>query len=115
VFDSLFRGMWRLTGVAATPAHAPRPKSTAWHAVSVVAGSQACDGARKCGPHRFLSAQAPLLPLPGCDSRTCECRYRHHPDRRARSRRQTDRHPIGRHYVGTEQRVVARGRRAGDA
>jgi hypothetical protein len=36
---------------------------------------------------RFLSGEAPPLPLPGCTAPRCLCRYAHYEDRRARDRR----------------------------
>ncbi len=52
------------------------------HAVSIRAGLLPCDAVRQLGDHRFLSDEAPPLPLSDCDSERCECRYRHHADRR---------------------------------
>jgi len=31
---------------------------------------------------RFLSADAPLMPVSGCDAPSCTCSYAHHDDRR---------------------------------
>ena len=36
---------------------------------------------------RFLSSEAPLLPLVGCTETSCQCRYVHYADRRDRDRR----------------------------
>jgi hypothetical protein len=36
---------------------------------------------------RFLSNEAPLLPLAGCTEKYCQCRYVHYDDRRDRDRR----------------------------
>lgn len=36
---------------------------------------------------RFLSSEAPLLPLAGCTETSCQCRYVHYADRRDRDRR----------------------------
>jgi len=36
---------------------------------------------------RFLSSEAPLLPLAGCTVESCQCRYVHYEDRRERDRR----------------------------
>lgn len=57
-----------------------------WHAVSI-AGSGGCGLVAQLSGRRFLSADAPLLPLPGCVVRPCRCRYVHHADRRAEDRR----------------------------
>jgi hypothetical protein len=90
------------------------PPPTAWHAVSIKPGATACDAVRKLSGTRWLSAQAPRFPVADCDVRSCECRYRHHPDRRAQPRRQLDRDGIARVHRGDERRVGARGRRPSD-
>jgi hypothetical protein len=61
---------------------ASRPVSEPYHAVSIKPGLKCCQAARQFGNHRFLSAKAPRLPLPGCDSAQCTCRYTHFADRR---------------------------------
>jgi len=53
-----------------------------FHAVSVRPGVICCASARRVNGTRFLSAEAPLLPLPGCDEESCACRFIHHQDRR---------------------------------
>jgi len=54
-----------------------------FHGVSIAfAEGQACAAARDLQGKRFLSAEAPLVPLPGCDAEDCRCRYQHHDDRR---------------------------------
>ncbi len=58
-------------------------ENTAWHAVSIKFGKNACDAAKAATGQRFLAAEAPPLPLPDCDGRTCECYYKHHKDRRS--------------------------------
>ncbi len=52
-----------------------------YHAVSVVPGVQHCGACLRLEGLRFLSGEAPRLPLPGCDVR-CRCIYQHHRDRR---------------------------------
>ncbi len=62
-----------------------------WHAVSVKPGANACNAAVSGKNRRWLSREAPLLPLPGCTRPdTCQCTYNHHGDRRATSRRAED-------------------------
>lgn len=59
-----------------------------WHAVSIVPGSGACQPALAVRGKRFLSGEAPPLPLPGCaNPSACKCVYRHHQDRRSGPRR----------------------------
>jgi hypothetical protein len=45
-----------------------------WHAVSVKPGNGACNAAISGKNRRWLSREAPLLPLPGCTRPdTCQC------------------------------------------
>ena len=63
----------------ATPVARPRPNP--FHAVTVQGD---CEGSRALAGRRFLSKDAPNLPLAGCAAPGgCTCVYRHHPDRRA--------------------------------
>lgn len=64
--------------------------SNPYHAVAVVPGSRSCAAARDCSSMRFLSKDAPALPLPDCDARQCNCRYQHFSDRRGQPRRAAD-------------------------
>lgn len=61
-----------------------------FHAVSIKSPSSGCAAARSLEGQRFLSAEAPKLPLPGCTAATCTCRYAHHEDRRQGPRRSSD-------------------------
>lgn len=107
----------------ASPAHAPAPSrvrtarqhqvTNPWHAVSIVPNSQCCAKARGLMRVRFLSKEAPLLPLEGCDARDCTCHYRHHEDRRRQPRRAADVMASGRSWTGAERRRAA-GRRNTD-
>ena len=54
-----------------------------YHAVSVRLGSDCCTEAAQLQDMRFLSTEAPHLPLAGCSSVTCGCVYQHHDDRRS--------------------------------
>lgn len=55
-----------------------------WHAVSVKPCPGACSVADTGRDRRWLSREAPVLPLPGCTKpEKCRCTYRHHEDRRA--------------------------------
>src|SRR6202049_1896003 len=59
----------------------PGPFKQSWHAVSVAAGPVACPAAEGLRHKRFLSDEAPLLPLPECSSPwRCKCIYRHFSD-----------------------------------
>ena len=62
-----------------------------WHAVSVKPCPGACTVAGASRHQRWLSREAPQLPLPGCTKPdTCRCTYQHHDDRRAGGRRAED-------------------------
>ena len=65
------------------PKAATRPGNTAYHAVSIKLGEQACEAARAMSGRRFLSNAAPRLPLADCDAAQCHCRFVHHNDRRS--------------------------------
>jgi hypothetical protein len=54
-----------------------------YHAVSVRTGRRACAAVCEIERQRFLSKDAPALPLPGCDIVDCECSYVHYKDRRS--------------------------------
>jgi hypothetical protein len=81
----------------AAPDSAPAPATgarkaagAAHHAVSVVPGSRCCEPARQLRGKRFLSREAPQLPLQDCGRADCACRYEHHQDRRSGPRRLRD-------------------------
>lgn len=64
------------------PRTKPGKQDSAFHAVSIVYASNACDTAKSMEGRRFLSSAAPKLPLPDCDVLECKCRFAHHKDRR---------------------------------
>jgi hypothetical protein len=80
-----------------------------FHAVTVMPGADACEQARSLLGVRVLSAEAPKLPIAGCDRPDdCDCRFKHHDDRRAGQRRRVIRAPpLG-------ERRALEGRRADD-
>lgn len=86
-----------------------RPSQTEhnkYHAVTVAPGLISCTLAAQLVGRRFLSADAPPLPLPGCVTR-CRCRYIHHADRRAADDR---RFPFGVNKTAVSERFVERRR-----
>ena len=89
----------------------------AFHAVEIQCGLTACPGAKGLEGTRYLSRESPpKLPLSTCDRPgNCQCRYRHHADRRADSRRASDQvwAPTAK-WSGSVERRQARGRRATD-
>jgi hypothetical protein len=87
-----------------------RPNPATYHCVEVRYQAGACDAVKQLGEKRFLSAEAPPLPVPGCDAPKCSCRYVHHDDRRQEDRR----HPLGSvppSLVASERRSKATDRR----
>jgi hypothetical protein len=58
------------------------PSRMCTHAVSIEVGRRPCEAAQAMRDRRFLSAEAPPLPLKDCDADACQCRYQHHEDRR---------------------------------
>ncbi|MGH8176593.1 MAG: hypothetical protein ACREV5_10065 [Steroidobacter sp.] len=92
----------------------PPPRTdTKYHSVSILPGVNACGAAHRFVGHRFLARQAPPLPLPTCDAFQCECRFRHHKDRRAGPRRRSDIGLMPGVYNGSERRGAG-GRRRED-
>ena len=71
------------------PVAQPR-KPASHHAVSIATGPRCCGPARALRGERFLSREAPKLPLKDCDAADCACRYEHHQDRRQNLRRARD-------------------------
>lgn len=97
-------------GKAAKPGKQPRNR---WHAVAIVPGPGHCKAAEAAKGRRFLSAEAPLLPLRECDVAACTCKYRHHEDRRGPPRRSEETGGGLRTRDGTDRRNN-RGRRETD-
>ena len=88
--------------------------SSQYHAVSVRASGNACPAVRALGNTRFLSMEAPLLPVPECtDPSRCRCRYRHWDDRREGPRRDADHGLPGALWTQRERRERT-GRRSTD-
>lgn len=87
--------------------------SNPWHAVGIVPGPRACHAARTAGNTRYLSKEAPRLPLPSCGAHSCGCHYRHYQDRRRSPRRAADVAASRINWAGRERRA-ARGRRSTD-
>jgi hypothetical protein len=86
-----------------------------WHAVTIATGPRACAAARALGDRRFLSRDAPVLPLKDCDSAECTCRYEHFEDRRKGPRRAREMGVAIDGYEDAEKRGQGkRGRRTSD-
>ena len=74
----------------------PKPPGKAaraiFHAVSVEADdlNSCCTAVIPLLGKRFLSEDAPRLPVESCTSSDCQCTYQHYSDRRTQLRRDTD-------------------------
>jgi len=83
-----------------------------YQAVAIRRGSAACKAVTMLEGKRFLSMDAPPLPLPDCDAKNCRCRYIYFDDRRQDDRRDSDGGPLGgvaqpdppRRRLGTDRR-----------
>jgi hypothetical protein len=106
---------WSLGNLFGLKKPAPPPRTdTRYHAVSIIPGPTACAAAKRFVGQRLLSGHAPPLPLPSCDAAHCDCRFKHHRDRRAGPRRRIDVGLMPAAYSGAERRRGAQGRRADD-
>src|ERR1700692_1077891 len=85
-----------------------------YHAVAIVPGASCCAAARDLRTRRFLSREAPPLPLAACTVSPCRCSYKHYDDRRRKARRASDRIGQPPPWSGTERRAAS-GRRQTDA
>jgi hypothetical protein len=110
--------MWKRptkTPPSAKQPKAPAPRSSPWHAVSIGSNAACCPAAMGLLDARFLSKEAPTLPLKHCSMRAeCRCAYQHYDDRRSLSRRTPDLWSPGRDGHGGEERRRERGRRSTD-
>jgi hypothetical protein len=89
--------------------------SKQWHAVTIVAKSSSCDAARAARNTRYLSAEAPRLPLADCSKPdACPCAYKHYADRRAEARRADDDGGPSRSTSVTPERRMRPDRRKSD-
>jgi hypothetical protein len=81
---------WRYTTRRQKPQVASTLKGgehSRYHCVEIRYRSGACDAVRRLQGLRFLSDEAPPLPVKGCDAPSCSCRYAHYEDRRQEDRR----------------------------
>ncbi len=90
----------------------PKPS---WNAVSIVCASGSCEAARALKGKRFLSAQAPRVPLAECTSpASCPCTYKKYADRRAGPRRESETTGLRSTSPVSPDRRASRGRRSSD-
>jgi len=90
----------------------PQPRRLRFHAISIVAGPDACAQVKALTGVRLLSAEAPRLPVVGCTNPGgCHCRFQHHDDRRAGPRRSGMRSSIRDDWSTDKNRRRSLGRR----
>jgi hypothetical protein len=93
----------------------PARASSHWHAVAIKPKGQCCDAVEARRTTRFLSGDAPRLPLPECStSDTCTCVYKHHADRRAQPRRLDEKDGLRRSVKVEQERRQTHDRRKTD-
>lgn len=93
----------------------PERPSSAYHAVEIRCSAGACEAAEAASDRRYLSKDAPLLPLAACDRPAhCKCRYRHYEDRRTEQRRGGDAMEPPELRSTAEERRNSQGRRTED-
>jgi hypothetical protein len=86
-----------------------------FHSVEIRVTNDACQAAQNTNGERFLSAEAPPLPLSQCDRPDrCQCRYRHYEDRRGNSRRGAESDLPAQHDAERVEQRNLKGRRADD-
>jgi hypothetical protein len=86
-----------------------------FHAVEIRGTNDACQAAQDTNGERYLSAEAPPLPLGECDRPDrCQCRYQHYEDRRSDSRRATDSGLPAQHDAEHVEQRNLKSRRADD-
>ncbi len=88
-----------------------------FHAVSIHPSAEGCLAAEAIRGERFLSAEAPSLPLEACTAAACNCRYAHHADRRCGTRSRRGLHPAEDDFLGFSgglNRRMCEGRRDSD-
>jgi hypothetical protein len=86
-----------------------------WHAVTLLPKGEPCAAMRVLRGVRFLSSDAPRLPLPDCTrAQTCGCAYRHHADRRGTPRRADEGLGLKRNKKINEERRQEKDRRKSD-
>jgi hypothetical protein len=91
--------------------------SSPYQAVSIHCYEGACADALQLQGTRYLTGDAPLIPLETCSAAKCHCVYRHHDDRRSGEKDRRKLHETGEERPvasGPEDRRHLPGRRATD-
>jgi hypothetical protein len=77
-----------------------------FHGVEITSNAPQCPAILALTSRRFLSDEAPNVPIAGCDRRmVCRCIYKHFADRRTEVRRESD--------IGLPSRFFENDRRTG--
>ena len=108
-------GWFFMRGRRGSEADKAEAQDEPFHCVAINPGQSACRTSQTLKGLRFLSAEAPLLPLASCDSTRCRCTFTHYSDRRRGDRRNPYR-PENHmpRPAGEEDRRLRRGRRSTD-
>lgn len=89
-----------------------------FHCVSIVNKGHCCEQVNALTGKRFLSKEAPALPMEECTMPHCECRYQHFEDRRQSSNERRVDYGVTRELFGVfgeqNQRSSSKGRRTTD-
>jgi hypothetical protein len=97
------------------PKDATRPKNNPYSAVSIEFDLGACPTVQSISDKFFLAHQAPSIPLSGCTSTACHCKYIHHKGRRHAIRRpQSILTTAAYESTGNQERRTNTGRRKTD-
>lgn len=81
----------RILGEAHGLSSQSRRNSGIYRAIAIAKGKFSCRAAQRFANHRFLVADAPTIPMAGCDmTSACTCSYIKFADRRAGPRRASD-------------------------
>jgi hypothetical protein len=92
-----------------------RAPEALWHAVGIEVHNVNCTPALQCRGKRFLSREAPSLPMPTCSHpHLCRCTYRHFADRRIKARRSNETGGLPRAAKFVHDQRSGRGRRQTD-
>lgn len=93
-------------------------KTHSFHSVSIVNNGSCCEQIEALSGKRFLSKDAPEIPMEECTMANCQCRYQHHEDRRQLGNDRRVEYGVTRELFGAfgeqNRRDRPKGRRATD-
>ncbi len=96
--------------VGSKSAKQTKPQVNPYHCVEVKIPYDACEAVMQLEGKRYLSADAPILPLPACNQ-NCKCKFKHHNDRRRKEDRRDAFDSSGIHFSGAKNRRMGQDRR----